>query len=75
VAVDLCAPGQAVFFHYRDGNGFMDSGWTKHGGCPVLEGTKWIATQWIRDGVSDDDPWYHFTPTGDREASPNARED
>ena len=45
----------------------MDSGWTRHGGCPVVEGTKWIATQWIRDGVSDQDPWYAFTPTGDRD--------
>jgi hypothetical protein len=40
--------GQAAFFHYLDANGHMDSGWTKHSGCPVLEGTKWIATQWIR---------------------------
>ncbi len=49
----------------------MDSGWTRHGGCPVVEGTKWIATQWIRDGVSEPDPWYHFTPTGDRDGPKN----
>jgi len=45
----------------------MDRGWTKHGGCPVLEGTKWIATQWIRQGVSEEDSWLRYTPTGDRD--------
>ena len=61
--------GQAAFFHYRDAEGYMDSGYTKHSGCPLVEGTKWIATQWIRDGVSDVDPWYWFTPTGDKDGT------
>lgn len=69
-SVFLCESGQAAFFHYVDRKtNYMDSGWTKHGGCPVLEGTKYIATQWIRHGVSDQDPWFTFTPTGDRDFS------
>jgi hypothetical protein len=56
--------GQAAFFHYRDSEGYVDSGWTKHSGCPVVEGTKFIATQWIREGVSTANPWYFYTPTG-----------
>lgn len=59
--------GQAVFFHYRGEDGYMDSGYTKHSGCPLVEGNKWIATQWIRGGVSAAMPWYYFSPTGDQD--------
>jgi len=65
-------PGQAAFFHYLSPSGTVDMGWTKHSSCPVLEGTKWVAVQWIRHGVSKNDPWHHFTPTGDRDYTPDA---
>jgi prolyl 4-hydroxylase len=40
--------GNAVFFSYnRPHPGTM----TLHGGAPVLEGEKWVATKWLREGV------------------------
>ncbi len=38
--------GNAVFFSYDQPH--PDSR-TLHGGCPVLEGEKWIATKWLRE--------------------------
>jgi prolyl 4-hydroxylase len=39
--------GQAVFFSYdRPDPGTL----TLHGGAPVLEGEKWVATKWLRQG-------------------------
>jgi hypothetical protein len=32
--------------------------------CPVIEGTKRIVTQWIRLGVSEEDPWDSFDTDG-----------
>lgn len=61
--------GQAAFFHYRGEDGYMDSGYTKHSGCPLVEGNKWIATQWIRGGVSAAMPWYNYSPTGDQDVA------
>ena len=34
----------------------MDPGFTEHSGCPVLDGEKWIATVWMREGVSLERP-------------------
>ena len=31
----------------------MDAGLTKHAGCAVTRGEKWIATVFIRDGVDE----------------------
>jgi hypothetical protein len=42
----------------------MDSGFTQHSGCPVLEGEKKIVTQWMRKGVSSDEPWNSFNTMG-----------
>jgi prolyl 4-hydroxylase len=42
--------GDAVFFYNILPNGEIDP-LTLHGGAPVLEGEKWIATKWIRVGV------------------------
>jgi len=44
----------------------MDEGYTEHSGCPVYEGEKWISTVWMREGVSEDDPWTNFDPAGIR---------
>ena len=39
--------GNAVFFSYdRPHPGTR----TLHGGAPVLEGEKWVATKWLREG-------------------------
>ena len=38
----------------------MDSGFTEHSGCPVIEGEKKIVTQWVRLGVDDENPWNSF---------------
>jgi hypothetical protein len=59
--------GQAAFFHYRGPDDYMDVGYTKHSGCPLVEGNKRITTQWIRRGVSAASPYYLYTPTGDRD--------
>lgn len=56
----------ATFFTYKGKDGHMDEGYTEHSGCPVYEGEKWIATVWMREGVSADDPWTNFDPAGIR---------
>ena len=40
--------GSAVFFSYDKPHA---STRTLHGGAPVLEGEKWVATKWLREGV------------------------
>lgn len=40
--------GHAVFFSYDRPH---PSTQTLHGGAPVLEGEKWVATKWLRQGV------------------------
>jgi hypothetical protein len=40
--------GAGVFFAYIDPETLMmDNGFTEHSGCPVIEGTKRIVTQWV----------------------------
>ncbi|KAL7527321.1 hypothetical protein ACHAWF_006315, partial [Thalassiosira exigua] len=51
----------ATFFSYIDPVTMkMDSGFTEHSGCPVVEGEKKIVTQWVRLGVDDENPWRSF---------------
>jgi hypothetical protein len=51
----------ATFFSYIDPVTMkMDSGFTEHSGCPVVEGTKRIVTQWVRLGVDKENPWNSF---------------
>lgn len=41
--------GSAVFFSYINPvNRKMDTGFTEHSTCPVIEGEQIIVTQWIR---------------------------
>ena len=40
--------GNAVFFSYERAH---PSSKTLHGGAPVVEGEKWVATKWLREGV------------------------
>lgn len=42
----------------------MDKGFTEHSGCPVFEGTKRIAAQWVRLGVDSGNPWDSFNTLG-----------
>ena len=42
--------GMTTFFSYRGKDNVMDTGYTTHSGCPVLEGEKWITTLWMREG-------------------------
>lgn len=70
--------GQALLFWYAHGDpatapldasswragGVTDTGFTLHTGCPVLEGTKLIATQWMRAGVTEEDPWSRYSSVG-----------
>jgi prolyl 4-hydroxylase len=42
--------GSALYFSYFNSQGQVDPS-TLHGGAPVLEGEKWIATKWIRERV------------------------
>lgn len=58
--------GMATFFTYKGLDGVMDDGFTEHSGCPVLEGEKWITTVWMRDGVTEEEPWHLFDPDGVR---------
>jgi hypothetical protein len=56
--------GDATFFSYKGVDGKMDDAYTTHSGCPVLEGEKWISTAWMRQGVSAEDPWSLYDPSG-----------
>jgi hypothetical protein len=44
----------------------MDDGYTEHSGCPVLEGEKWITTFWMREGVTAEENWTKYDPSGVR---------
>jgi prolyl 4-hydroxylase len=49
VALEVApAKGNAVFFSYDRAH---PSSRTLHGGAPVVEGEKWVATKWMREGV------------------------
>jgi hypothetical protein len=53
--------GAAAFFSYMDPETkIKDHGFTTHSGCPVIEGTKRIAVQWMRIGVDEENPWDSF---------------
>jgi hypothetical protein len=53
--------GAAVFFSYMNADTkVMDTGWTTHSGCPVVEGTKRIVVHWMRVGVTAEEPWDSF---------------
>mmetsp|Transcript_77 Transcript_77/g.246 ORF Transcript_77/g.246 Transcript_77/m.246 type:complete len:572 (-) Transcript_77:28-1743(-) len=58
--------GQAVYFHFRapEADSVMEDWHTEHSGCPVREGSKWVITQWLRDGVSKENPHTRFDPSG-----------
>lgn len=47
-------------------DGIMDSGYTQHSGCPVRKGQKWIATAWLREGVTAQYNSDLFEPSGKR---------
>ena len=54
----------ATFFTYKgrkDQYGFES---TEHSGCPIFEGEKWIATAWLREGVSLQEPFDNYDPSG-----------
>ena len=42
--------GSALYFSYFNSKGQVDPS-TLHGGAPVVDGEKWIATKWIRERV------------------------
>lgn len=53
--------GAAAFFSYMDPVAKrQENGFTSHSGCPVIEGTKRIAVQWMRIGVDNKNPWDSF---------------
>lgn len=57
--------GSATFFSYIDPETMrMDTGFTEHSGCPVIEGEKKIVTQWVRYGVDNENPWDSFNTLG-----------
>jgi len=41
-----------------------DDKFSEHSGCPVIEGKKKIVTQWMRKGVSKENPWDAFNTMG-----------
>lgn len=56
----------AAFFTYMGPDGRLDIGYTEHSGCPIRQGEKWIATAWMREGVSLDHPHSLYDPSGFR---------
>ncbi|KAL7550514.1 hypothetical protein ACHAWF_013733 [Thalassiosira exigua] len=52
--------GTAAFFSYLGSDGRTDNGMTEHSCCPVLEGNKKIAVQWLRLGVDEENSWNAF---------------
>ncbi len=65
-----------TFFSYWDAsNNLMDpESLTEHSGCPITEGEKWITTFWMREGVTQNDPWTNFDPSGLRLMSQSIRQ-
>lgn len=58
-------PGMAVFFSYKSPtSNKMDEGYTEHSGCPIVEGEKWIATAWLREGVHAGETHEKYDPEG-----------
>ncbi|CAM9997704.1 unnamed protein product, partial [Laminaria digitata] len=57
-------PKQAVFFSYLGPDNRTDKGRTRHSGCPIIKGTKWIATLWMRRGVTAEKGWQYYDPSG-----------
>jgi hypothetical protein len=57
--------GSATFFSYIDPETMkMDDRFTEHSCCPVVEGEKKIAVQWVRYGVDDENPWDSYNTLG-----------
>jgi len=56
--------GDVTIFTYKGDDGKMDTGYTEHSSCPIIEGEKWVTTAWLRQGVSTDDPWGTYDPSG-----------
>lgn len=54
----------ATFFSYKGPDGLMDTGFTEHSGCPVLQGEKIITTFWMREGVTAEENWMLYDPSG-----------
>eukprot|EP01031_Cornospumella_fuschlensis_P024473 gene24473-29578_t len=54
----------ATFFSYKGPDNIMDTGFTEHSGCPVLEGEKIITTFWMREGVTNEENWTMYDPSG-----------
>jgi hypothetical protein len=52
--------GTAAFFSYLGSDGKTDNRLTEHSCCPVVEGEKKIAVQWLRLGVDNENPWDSF---------------
>mmetsp|Transcript_12208 Transcript_12208/g.37609 ORF Transcript_12208/g.37609 Transcript_12208/m.37609 type:complete len:445 (+) Transcript_12208:142-1476(+) len=50
----------AILFAYKRDDGYMDAGNTLHTGCLLREGVKQIVTMWMREDVSDGEPWSDF---------------
>jgi hypothetical protein len=57
-------PLTATVFTYMGPNGQLDTGYTEHSGCPIRQGEKWIATAWMREGVSLEHPSTMYDPSG-----------
>ena len=56
--------GMGAFFSYKGSDGVMDTGFTEHSGCPVIEGEKWISTVWMREGVTAEKSHQYYDPRG-----------
>ena len=52
--------GTAAVFCDLGSNGRTDDRLTEHSCCPVFEGNKKIAVQWLRLGVDEENPWHSF---------------
>ena len=56
--------GTAAFFSYLGSDFVTDNRLTEHSCCPVIEGEKKIAVQWLRLGVDEESPWSSFNTLG-----------
>ena len=54
----------ALLVVYKGNDLYMDHGKTEYGGCVIKAGKNKVATTFVREAVSQNEPWYSFALKG-----------